>query len=146
MTDARFCCWREHRPRAHRISARGDRCKFVGAHIRLDHERIASSQGVSHIRLEPGGNVTTLTGISGALLSDFVLHSDGNVYAVGSDFASRSFVYGSTDGVDFVRLIDVNDLRFGPVGNNADGRPSLASFGGELYFGSSTNGTLYRLD
>jgi len=72
--------------------------------------------------------------------------ADGNIYAVGSDLAGRSFIYGSTDGVDFVRLIDVADLRFGQVGNNADGRPSLASFQGKLYAGSSTNGTLYRLD
>ncbi len=107
---------------------------------------LSSQQGVVHVRIESGGAVTQLTGISGALLFDFVRHSDGNVYAVGSDFASRSFVYGSTDGVNFVRLVEVSDLRFGRVGNNADGRASIASFGGKLFCGSSTSGKLYRLD
>tara|TARA_B100000965_G_scaffold38902_1_gene28688 strand:- start:54 stop:320 length:267 start_codon:yes stop_codon:yes gene_type:complete len=49
-------------------------------------------------------------------------------------------------GLAFRELIAVNDDRFGRVGRgNADGRASLASFQGELYAGSSTNGRLYRL-
>lgn len=107
---------------------------------------LGTSQGVAHARLEPGGAVLPLTGISGALLFDFVLHSDGNVYAVGTDGATSSFVYGSQDGVAFTRLVTVNDLRFGLVGSNADGRPSIASFQGKVYLGSSTDGALYRLD
>lgn len=107
---------------------------------------LASSAGVAHVRLEPGGAAVPLTGISGALLFDFVEHTDGNVYAVGTDGAQTSFVYGSADGVVFQRLVTVNDARFGRVGNNADGRPSIASFQGRLYLGSSTDGALYRLD
>lgn len=107
---------------------------------------LASSAGVAHVRLEAGGVVVPLTGIAGALLFDFVEHSDGNVYAVGSDLQARSFVYGSADGVVFSRLADVPDLRFGRVGQNADGRPSIASFQGRVYCGSSTSGALYRVD
>jgi hypothetical protein len=107
---------------------------------------LSSSQGVNHVRLGSGLSVTPLTGLGGVFLFDFVKHSDGNIYAVGTDFTSNSYVYGSTDGVDFVRLVEVNDLRFGQVPNNADGRPSLASYQGKLFFGSSTNGALYRLD
>jgi hypothetical protein len=107
---------------------------------------LSTSTGLAHVRLEPGGAVINLTGISGALLFDFVQHSDGNVYAVGMDGQTSSFVYGSQDGVAFTRLVTVNDLRFGQVPGNADGRPSIASFQGQLYCGSSTDGALYRID
>lgn len=107
---------------------------------------LSTSTGLAHVRLEAGGAVINLTGISGALLFDFVQHSDGNVYAVGMDGATSSFVYGSQDGVAFTRLVTVPDLRFGQVPGNADGRPSIASFQGELYCGSSRDGALYRVD
>jgi hypothetical protein len=107
---------------------------------------LGTPTGVSHVRLEAGGAVVPLTGISGAIVFDFVQHVDGNVYALGTDGQASSFVYGSTDGVAFTRLVTVPDLRFGIVAGNADGRPSIATFGGELYCGSSTDGALYRVD
>ena len=107
---------------------------------------ISGQQGVAHIRVDANGATAGLTGITGALLFDYTLHSDGNVYAVGTDFQGASFLYGSTDGLAFTRLVDVPDLRFGRVGANADGRPSITSFQGKLYCGSSTNGKLYRVD
>ncbi len=116
----------------------------IGANV---YCTLGSSAGVAHLRLEPGGTITQLTGTSGALLYDFVQHSDGNIYAVGTDLTSKSFVYVSTDGVAFTRLIEVPDLRFGRLpSGNLDGRPSIGSYDGELYCGGSTTGRLYRVD
>jgi Putative Ig domain len=106
---------------------------------------LASNGGISHVRLEPGGAITPLTGLSGTVMMDFVQHTDSNYYALGTD-GTVSLIYGSADGVDWVRLAEAPDLRFGLVGQNADGRPSIASFKGKLFCGSSTNGRLYRLD
>ena len=107
----------------------------------------ASANGATHARIEPGGTLTPLTGFSGVIAFDFARHDDGRIYALASDLANRSAVYVSDDGLAFRELISVNDDRFGRVGQgNADGRPSLASFQGQLYAGSSTNGRLYRLD
>ncbi len=102
--------------------------------------------GVAHFRIEPGLALTQLNGITGAIAFDFVEHTDGNTYAVASDIQATSFVFGSTDGINFQQLLSIPDLRFGAVGNNADGRPSIASFAGKIHLGSSTNGRLYRLD
>ncbi|MBL4846031.1 MAG: hypothetical protein JKY65_10935 [Planctomycetes bacterium] len=106
----------------------------------------AAGASVAHVRIEPGGAITPLTGLGGVVAFDYVRHDDGRVYAIVSDLSTRSAIYVSDDGLDFRELISVNDLRFGRVGNNADGRPSLVSFQGQLYAGSSTNGRLYRLD
>jgi hypothetical protein len=95
-----------------------------------------------------GSPPRALQGLAGPVF-DFVEH-DGRLYAVGCD-AKASYVYASDDGETFMRVMVVDDLRFGFAPGsggsaNADGRPSLASFNGKLYLGSSTNGHLYRLD
>jgi PKD repeat protein len=98
--------------------------------------------GVLHAYVEPTThNVVTLTGITSDLIWDFCVHNDGNIYAV-----AMFGIYGSQDGRNFTKIINVSDNRFGqPGGNNADGRASIASYNGTLYVGSSTNGTLYKI-
>lgn len=102
------------------------------------------SAGVSNFIINPGSTTTTITGISG-LMWDVVKHSDGNYYAVATD-GTNDKIYGSTDGVAFTQLYSVAGTKFAQPASNADGRPSIASFNGKLYVGSSTNGHLYRLD
>jgi PKD repeat protein len=99
--------------------------------------------GVAHMYVVPTTyNVTYLKGISSDLIWEYCLHSDGNIYGV-----AMYGIYGSQDGVNFTKIISVSDNRFGqPGGNNADGRASIASYNGKLYVGSSTNGTLYKIE
>ncbi|MBK9974777.1 MAG: hypothetical protein IPP14_08390 [Planctomycetes bacterium] len=99
---------------------------------------------VSNFIVSPGSTVTTITSITG-LMWDVIKHSDGNCYAVAWD-GTNDRIYGSTDGVNFTSLYSLAGSKFGQPPSNADGRPSIASFGGKLYVGSSTNGHLYRLD
>jgi hypothetical protein len=101
------------------------------------------STGVLHCYVEPTTwNIVNLTGISSDLIWDYCVHDDGNIYAV-----AMYGIYGSQDGKAFTKIVSVTDNRFGqPGGNNADGRASIASYGGKLYAGSSTNGTLYVIE
>jgi hypothetical protein len=109
-----------------------------------------SPAGTYAVRFEPGRSVPVrLEGLEAAIVFDFEEH-DGVLYAVGCG-ATKSYLWASTDGVAFTRLIEWDDLRFGFApgaggSSNADGRASLASFQGKLYIGSSTNGRLYRMD
>jgi hypothetical protein len=102
------------------------------------------SSGVSNFIINPGSTTTAITGVTG-LMWDVVKHSDGNYYMVATD-GTNDKIYGSTDGVAFTQLYSQAGQKFGQPGSNADGRPSIASFNGKLYVGSSTNGHLYRLD
>lgn len=103
------------------------------------------SAGISKFVVNPGSTTTAITGVSGVLW-DVIKHTDGNWYAVAWD-GTNDLVYGSTDGIAFTELYKVAGSKFGqPAGSNADGRPSIASFNGKLYVGSSTNGHLYRMD
>lgn len=102
------------------------------------------SSGVSNFIINPGSTTTTITGITG-LMWDVIKHTDGNYYAVATD-GTNDKIYGSTDGVAFTQLYSQAGQKFGQSGSNADGRPSIASYNGKLYVGSSTNGRLYRLD
>lgn len=102
------------------------------------------SSGVTNFIINPGSTVTVINGING-LMWDVVKHSDGNYYAVATD-GTNDKIYGSTDGVTFTQLYSQAGQKFGQVPSNADGRPSIASYNGKLYVGSSTNGRLYRLD
>lgn len=102
------------------------------------------SSGVSNFIINPGSTTTTITGITG-LMWDVIKHTDGNYYAVATD-GTNDKIYGSTDGVAFTQLYSQAGQKFGQPGSNADGRPSIASYNGKLYVGSSTNGRLYRLD
>jgi hypothetical protein len=103
------------------------------------------SAGVSKFIINPGSTTTAINGISGVMW-DVIKHTDGNYYAVAWD-GTNDLVYGSTDGVNFTELLNTPGDKFGqPAGSNADGRPSIASYNGKLYVGSSTNGHLYRLD
>lgn len=102
------------------------------------------SSGVSNFIINPGSTTTTITGITG-LMWDVVKHSDGNYYAVVTD-GTNDKIYGSTDGVAFTQLYSQAGQKFAQPPSNADGRPSIASYNGKLYVGSSTNGRLYRLD
>lgn len=105
-----------------------------------------STLGKTRLFYRSGGAETDLTGdIAGKIVWDFVRHSYGNYYAVGTD-TNRSLIWASSDGIQWTEVVGVDDLRFGLVSNNADGRASIASFQGKLYVGSSTNGRLYRLD
>jgi hypothetical protein len=100
--------------------------------------------GVNNIIISTGGNVATINGISG-LMWDVIKHTDGNYYAVAWD-GTNDLVYGSTDGSNFTQLYGAAGNIFAQPSNNQDGRPSIASYNGHLYVGSSTNGHLYRLD
>lgn len=103
------------------------------------------SAGISKFVVNAGSTTTAITGVAGVLW-DVIKHSDGNYYAVAWD-GTNDLVYGSTDGVAFTELYKAVGTRFGqPAGSNADGRPSIASYNGKLYVGSSTNGHLYRMD
>jgi len=103
-----------------------------------------SAVGVMNFRVSAGSSTTACAGISG-LMWDIVKHTDGNYYAVAWD-GTNDKIYGSTDGTNFTELYSAAGSKFGQPGNNADGRPSIASYNGKLYVGSSTNGRLYRLD
>lgn len=125
----------------------------IGLNVEVQRNRLyatgISPAGSYAFSIAAGGALPVrLQGFSGPVF-DFAEH-DGVMYAVGCDL-TKSYLYGSVDGLVFTRLLEWNDLRFGfaPGSNgeaNADGRPSLASFQGKLYLGSSTNGRLYRLD
>jgi hypothetical protein len=125
----------------------------VGFDVEVQRNRLyvtgTSAAGTYAFRLEAGGRAVALPSLAQAIVFDFAEHN-GVLYAVGCG-ATKSYLWGSVDGITFTRLLEWNDLRFGfaPGANgstNADGRPSLASFQGKLYLGSSTNGRLYRLD
>lgn len=102
------------------------------------------SAGISKFIVNAGSTTTAITGIAGVMW-DVIKHSDGNYYAVAWD-GTNDIICGSTDGIAFVELSKVAGTKFGQPGSNADGRPSIASYNGKVYVGSSTNGRLYRLD
>lgn len=100
--------------------------------------------GVNNVIITTGGNTTALNGITG-LMWDVVKHSDNNYYAVAWD-GTNDYVFGSTDGTNFTQLYGQAGTKFEQPPSNQDGRPSIASYNGKLYVGSSSNGHLYRLD
>jgi hypothetical protein len=100
--------------------------------------------GVNNIIVETGSNVVAINGITG-LMWDVIKHTDGNYYAVAWD-GTNDYIFGSTDGLNFTQLYGQAGYRFAQPASNQDGRPSIASYNGKLYVGSSTNGRLYRLD
>lgn len=100
--------------------------------------------GVFNFIVNPGSTTTAITGVSG-IMWDVIKHTDGNYYMVAWD-GTNDRIYGSTDGVAFTQLYSAAGSKFGQPGSNADGRPSIASYNGKVYAGSSTNGRLYRLD
>jgi hypothetical protein len=103
-----------------------------------------SAVGVQNFIVSTGSTVTAVAGITG-LMWYVIKHSDNNYYAFAWD-GTNDMVYGSTDGVNFTQLYGAAGTKFAQPPSNADGRPSIASFNGKLYVGSSTNGHLYRLD
>lgn len=103
-----------------------------------------STIGVNNIIVNTGGTITSINGITG-LMWDVVKHTDGNYYAVSWD-GTNDYVFGSTDGTNFTQLYGAAGTKFEQPTSNQDGRPSIASFNGNLYVGSSSNGHLYRLD
>ncbi|MHC4841110.1 MAG: Ig-like domain-containing protein [Planctomycetota bacterium] len=108
-----------------------------------------STGAVNNMILKTGiktsGQPTDISGINGVMW-DVIKHTDGYFYAIAADSANE-YIYGSTDGENFTELYRSTVSRFGTSStSNADGRPSIASFNGKLYAGSSTNGHLYRID
>ena len=103
-----------------------------------------STIGVNNIIVSSGGSIAAVNGISG-LMWDVIKHTDGNYYAVAWD-GTNDYVFGSTDGSNFTQLYGAAGTKFEQPTSNQDGRPSIASFNGKLYVGSSSNGHLYRLD
>ncbi|MBZ0137694.1 MAG: hypothetical protein K8I27_15115 [Planctomycetes bacterium] len=103
-----------------------------------------SGIGVNNLIVNSGGSTTAIAGITG-LMWDVIKHTDGNYYAVSWD-GTNDYVFGSTDGLNFTQLYGAPGTRFEQPASNQDGRPSIASYNGQLYVGSSTNGHLYRLD
>lgn len=102
------------------------------------------SSGLTNLIVNPGLTTTAITGVTG-IMWDIIKHTDGNYYMVSWD-GTNDKIYGSTDGVAFTQLYSAAGSIFGQPGSNADGRPSIASFNGKVYVGSSTNGRVYRLD
>lgn len=103
-----------------------------------------SSIGVNNLIVSTGGAIATINGITG-LMWDVIKHTDGNYYAVAWD-GTNDMIFGSTDGLNFTQLYGAAGSKFAQPTSNQDGRPSIASYNGHLYVGSSTNGHLYRLD
>ncbi|MBX3461093.1 MAG: hypothetical protein KF696_14195 [Planctomycetes bacterium] len=102
------------------------------------------SSGLTNIIVNPGLTTTAITGVTG-IMWDIIKHTDGNYYMVSWD-GTNDKIYGSTDGIAFTQLYSAPGSVFGQPGSNADGRPSIASYNGKVYVGSSTNGRVYRLD
>ena len=102
------------------------------------------SIGVNNLIITTGGSSSALTGITG-LMWDVVKHTDNNYYAVAWD-GTNDLIFGSTDGTTFTQLYGQAGTKFEQPPSNQDGRPSIASYNGKLYAGSSSNGHLYRLD
>lgn len=102
------------------------------------------SIGINNVIISSGGTVSAINGITG-LMWDVIKHTDNNYYAVAWD-GTNDLIFGSTDGVNFTQLYGQAGTKFEQPPSNQDGRPSIASYNGKLYVGSSSNGHLYRLD
>lgn len=100
--------------------------------------------GVNNVIITTGGTTTAISGITG-LMWDVVKHTDNNYYAIAYD-GTNDLIFGSTDGTTFTQLYGQAGTKFEQPAGNQDGRPSIASYNGKLYVGSSSNGHLYRLD
>lgn len=103
-----------------------------------------STIGVNNIIVSTGGSISAISGITG-LMWDVIKHTDGNYYAVAWD-GTNDLIFGSTDGTTFTQLYGQAGTKFEQPYQNQDGRPSIASYNGKVYVGSSSNGRLYRLD
>lgn len=103
-----------------------------------------STIGVNNIIVSTGGSIAAINGITG-LMWDVIKHTDGNYYAVAWD-GTNDLIFGSTDGTTFTQLYGQAGTKFEQPYQNQDGRPSIASYNGKVYVGSSSNGRLYRLD